>query len=404
MFAELLAWRNERKARLVILPLVLVYLIGGLALLIALAGSARAASWDETVAAAQKEGELVAVLGGSASRNYRPVFRHFEDKFGLRTVVSTGGGSKQTDRILAERGAGKHEVDIIMVGGTSAVVRLLPNGVIDPITPILFHPEVVDKSKWLRGRHLYSDPEEKYVFAFSGTADQAPILMRFNTDKLPIEEAKKIDSVWTFLDKRFTGEIVALPPTTAGAGGTYFVAPVHPDLGEKYLRRFYDPELKVAFIEDFRQIADGVAKGKYTMAIFVGSAGRDIDRLGKQGLPVASFTRIMEKPVKERPVVGGSGAGNNLMVANKRPHPNAAKLFVNWFLSKEGQTVVHAMSERTPDQSFRTDVTEVGKLDKADMRKPGVEYLTLEHDPEVQKNRVAVMKRTADLYREIQGK
>ena len=404
MVGELFAVKMGGKARLLNLLLILGYLSGGLALLIAVASSARAASWDDTVAAAKKEGELVAVLGGSASRNYRPVFQHFEDKFGIRTVVSTGGGSKQTDRILAERSAGKHEVDIIMVGGTSAVGRLLPNGVIDPITPVLFHPEVVDKSKWLRGRHLYSDPEEEYVFAFSGTADIAPVLMRFNTDKLPIAEAKKIDSVWTFLDKRFAGQIVALPPTTAGSGGTYFVAAVHPDLGEKYLRRFYDRELNVAFIEDFRQIADGVAKGKYTMAIFVGSAGRDIDRLGKQGLPVASFTRVIDKPLKERPIVGGSGAANNIMVANQRPHPNAAKLFVNWFLSKEGQTVMQTMSERTPDQTFRTDVTEVGKLDKADMRKPGVEYLTPEHDPEVQRNRVAVMKRTADLYREIQGK
>jgi ABC-type Fe3+ transport system substrate-binding protein len=403
MLTKLLAVTNGRIARLMNLLLFLGYLGGGFALL-GVGSSARAASWDETLAAARKEGELVVALGGSASRNYRPVFKYFEDKFGIRTVVSTGGGTKQADRILAERAAGKHEVDIIMVGGTTAVTRLLPNGVIDPITPVLFLPEVVDKSRWLNGKHLYSDPEEKYVFAFSGTADLAPVLMRFNTKKMPIEEAKKIDSVWTFLDKRFAGQIVALPPTTAGAGGTYFVAQVHPDLGEKYLRRFFDPELKVAFIQDYRQIADGVAKGKYTMAIFVGSAGRDIDRLGKQGLPVASFTRIIERPVKERPIVGGSAAGNNIMVANQRPHTHAADLFVNWFLSKDGQTVMHTKSQRTPDQTFRTDVTEVGKLDRADMRKPGVEYLAPEHDPKVQKNRVAVMKRVEDLYQEARGK
>ena len=400
MVAALFAARNEKKGNRVSLALTLSCLM----LIVSVAGSALAASWDETLTAARKEGELVAVLGGSASRNYRPIFKHFEDKFGIRTVVSTGGGGKQADRILAERAAGKHEVDIIMAGGTTAVTRLLPNGVIDPIASVLFLPEVTDQSRWLKGKHLYSDPEEKYVFAFSGTADLAPILMRFNTDKLPTEEAKRIDSVWTFLDKRFAGQIVALPPTNSGSGGTYFVAAVHPDLGEKYLRRFYDPELKVAFIEDFRQIADGVAKGKYTMAIFVGSAGRDIDRLSKQGLPVASFTHIIDKPLKERPVVGGSGAGNNLMVANQRPHPNAASAFVNWFLSKEGQTVMQKKSERTPDQSFRMDVTEVGKLNKADMRKPGLEYLTLEHDPEVQKNRVQVMNHAEELYRGIRAK
>ena len=375
----------------------------GLALL-GLTSSASAASWDDTVAAARKEGELVVVLGGAASRNYRPIFKHFEEKFGIRTAVSTGGGGKQADRILAERAAGKYEVDIIMVGGTTANDRLLPNSVVDPIAPVLFHSEVVKKSLWYREKHHYSDQEEKYVFAFSGTADITPIVMRFNTKKLPIEEAKKIDSVWTFLDKRFAGEIVALPPTIAGAGGTYFVVPVHPDLGEKYLRRFFSSELNVAFIQDYRQIADGVARGKYTMAIFVGSAGRDIDSLGRKGLPVANFSRVLEKPMKERPVLRASGASNNLTVVNRRPHPNATKLFVNWFLSKEGQTVMHTKSEGIPDQSLRVDVTERGKLDEDEMRKSGVDYLMLEHDPEIMKKRDRVMNRAEELYREIRGK
>jgi len=403
MFAQLLTTRDGRKGRLVKVLLVLGYLGAGLSLL-GVASSASAASWDDTVAAARKEGELVVVLGGAASRNYRPIFRLFEDKFGVRTVVSTGGGSKQADRILAERAAGKYEVDIIMTGGTTANDRLLPNGVVDPITPILFRPDVVKKSLWYKEKHHYSDLEEKYIFAFSGTADVTPILMRFNTNKLPIDEAKKIDSAWTFLDKRFAGEIVALPPTIAGAGGTYFVVPVHPDLGEKYLRRFFNPELKVAFIQDYRQIADGVAQGKYTMAIFVGSAGRDIDRLGRKGLPVANLSRVLKKPLKERPVLGASGASNNMMVANRRPHPNAAKLFTNWFLSKEGQTVMHTKSEGIPDQSLRVDVTERGKLNEDEMRKPGIEYLMLEHDPEILKKRSKVMNRAEELYREIRGK
>jgi ABC-type Fe3+ transport system substrate-binding protein len=367
-------------------------------------GDAGAASWEDAVAAARNEGELVVVLGGAASRNYRPIFRLFEDQFGIRTVVSTGGGGKQADRILAERAAGKYEVDIVMVGGTTANDRLVPNGVLDPIDPVLFRPDVVKKSLWYKERHHYSDAEEKYVFAFSGTADITPVVMRFNTKKLPIEEAKKIDSTWTFLDKRFAGEIVALPPTIAGAGGTYFVVPVHPDLGEKYLRRFFSPELKVAFTQDYRQISDGVARGKYTMAIFVGSAGRDIDSLGRKGLPVANFSQVIDKPLKERPLLGASGASNNLTVVNRRPHPNATKLFVNWFLSKEGQTVVHTKSEGVPDQTLRVDVTEKGKLDENEMRKSGIEYLMLEHDREILKKRDQVMNRAEELYREIRGR
>ena len=368
-------------------------------------GSARAESWDEVMAKAKGEGTLVVVLGGGASRRYRPIFKFFENKFGIRTVASTGSGRKQADRILAERGAGKYKVDIIMTGDTTGNTRLLPNGVVDPITPELFLPEVVDQSLWYRGKHYYSDPEEKYIFAFSGSADLTPVAMRFNTNKLPIEKAKKIDSVWTFLDKKqFAGQIVALSPMIAGAGGSYFVAQVHPDLGEEYLRRFFDPELNVAFISDYRQVADGVARGKYTMAISVGSAGRDIDRLGKQGLPVANLAHILAGPLKERPTFQGTGAANNIMVVNRRPHPNAAKLFMNWFLSKEGQTVMQTKSNRVPDPTFRVDVTEMGKVNKMDMLRPGVDYLTIAHDPEIQKKRLGAIKRAKELFKKIRGK
>jgi len=393
----------QLRARLTPMDL-LAFLLTAL-LVMAMVGLSGADTWDETLAAAQKEGKLVVVLGGSASRNYRPVFKFFEDKFGIRTVVSTGSGRGQANRLLAERGARRYEVDMIMTGGTTGNQRLLPNHVVDPIGPELFLPEVVDKSLWYQGKHYYSDPEEKYIFSFSGGADLTPVAMRFNTDKLPIKEAKKIDSVWTFLDKkRFTGQIVALPPTIAGAGGTYFTVQVHPDLGEKYLRRFFDPELDVKFIQDYRQVADGVARGKYTMAIFVGSGGRDIDRLGKQGLPVQNFAQMLTGPLKERPTLQGTGSSNSIMVVNRRPHPNATRLFLNWFLSKEGQTIVHTKSVRVPDQSFRADVTELGKVHKAEMRRPGVEYLTLAHDPEVQKKRVWALKNAEKLYKQIRNK
>ena len=227
--------------------------------------------------------------------------------------------------------------------------------------------------------------------------------MRFNTNKLPIKEAKKIDSVWTFLDKRFAGKVVALPPTAAGALGTYITAQVHPDLGVNYLRRFFDPEVNIQFTVDFRQLADGVAKGKYTMAIFSGSAGRDIDRLGRRGLPVANFGPILERPIKERPLLQGSGSGNNLMVINRRPHPYAAKLFVNWFLSKEGQTIMHTKSKRVPDQSFRDDITEMGRVNEAEIRRPEIDYMTFTHDPVVLKKQQWSLKNAVKLYRQIRG-
>ena len=381
---------------------LLVFLLAGL-LVLAMFGLSGASEWDETLAKAKEEGKFVAVLGGSASRQLRPIFKTFEKKFGIRTVVSTGGGRRQADRILAERGAKKYKVDIFMVGATSGVNRIVRNDAADPISPELFLPEVVDKSKWFKGKHYYSDPEQKYIFAFAGRVNRSPIEMRFNTNKLSIKEAKKIDSMWTFLDKRFAGQVVAIPPGP-GAGAVYVTAMFHPDLGEKYLRRFFSSELNVKFSTDYRLISDGVARGKYTMAIFAGSAGRDIDRLGRRGLPVANFGQIIERPLKERPTLQGTGAADNIIVIKQRPHPYAAKIFVNWFLSKEGQTLRHTMSERVPDQTFREDVTEQGKVDKTQMRKPGVDYVTLAHDPEVAKRQMWAINRADKIYKKTRGR
>ena len=394
--------RVQLRARLTPIDL-LVFLLAGLFVLV-MASWSGASQWDEVLAKAKEEGKFVAVLGGGASRQYRPIFKAFEKKFGIRTVVSTGSGRLQADRILAERGAKKYKVDIFMVGTTSGVSRIVRNDAADPIPPELFLPEVVDKSKWYKGQHFYSDPQQKYMFAFSGRVDRSPIEMRFNTNKLSINEAKKIDSVWTFLDKRFAGQIVAIPPTIAGAGATYWTAIFHPDLGEKYLRRFFSPELNVKFSTDYRQISDGVAKGKYTMAIFAGSAGRDIDRLGRKGLPVSSFALIMDRPVKERPTLQGGGAANNIMVLKGRPHPYAAKLFVNWFLSKEGQTLRHTLSDRVPDQTFRNDVTERGKVEKVQMRQPGVDYVTIAHDPALVGKQMWAINKAAKIYKQLHGK
>ena len=60
--------------------------------------------------------------------------------------------------VLAERGAGRYQVDIIMTGGTTGNQRLVPNGVPDPIGPELFLPEVLDKSEERR-EALQADPE-----------------------------------------------------------------------------------------------------------------------------------------------------------------------------------------------------------------------------------------------------
>jgi ABC-type Fe3+ transport system substrate-binding protein len=61
---------------------------------------------------------------------------------------------------------------------------------------------------------------------------------------------------------------------------------------------------------------------------------------------------FMPHPMAEGEVLSASAA--NIMVMEHAPNPNAAKLFVNWALSQEGQTMFVKISEKM--DSLRTDV------------------------------------------------
>ena len=86
-------------------------------------------------------------------------------------------------------------------------------------------------------------------------------------------------------------------------------------------------------------MAESLAKGK--IALVVGLSYYSFLPFVKAGLPVKS----VPIPRDEIYVSGGSG---NVAIIKGAPHPNATKVFVNWFLGQEGQEVYsRAMGQAT---------------------------------------------------------
>ncbi len=330
--------------------------------------------WEALIEAAQGEDELVIVFQPSGGRNYRPLVAVFEEKFGVKAVVSVGSGTAQANRVLAEQTAGRYLADVFYSGAITSTSRMVPAGALDPIAELFIHPEVTDLSLWHGGQHWYADLEQRFVFNFAATAAPTSVAMRYNTDLVTQEDLDSITSVFDYLDPKWKGKIVAHVPG-ASAGGTYFTAYVHPDIGPAWVDGFVSPELDVAFSHDRNFIVDGVANGKFAMGIAIGGAGMDLDSMGTLGVPVGSLI----KELKE----GGtlSNSGNNIMALNRPPNPNAAKLWINWFLTKEGQTLMHTLSERDPDPTLRDDVTEWGITREFDRRVEGKTYYNFATDP-----------------------
>jgi len=71
-----------------------------------------------------------------------------------------------------------------------------------------------------------------------------------------------------------------------------------------------------------------------------------------------------------------STSNGNLAFFDRTPHPNAAKLALNWFLSREGQTVYQRIA-RDKD-SLRTDIPKDTVLPHV-RRVEGGNYLMLEN-------------------------
>ena len=115
-------------------------------------------------------------------------------------------------------------------------------------------------------------------------------------------------------------------PTTGGMGGSGFTSMVHSKLvGMDFFERL--GAQKPIIVRDQNLQNTWVAKGKYPIALWP-SLGR-LGRVMKAGAPVRLVVKI-----KEGTPAGSTGSG--LCIFNKAPHPNAAKLFLEWLLSPQG--------------------------------------------------------------------
>ena len=311
--------------------------------------------WDQLIAEAQAEGELVIILSAPASRNSREIFESFGAKFGLTVLQSTGSGTTNVNRVLAERAKGVYDVDVSVVGASSTD-RLRLAGALVPMQPLIFHPEVTDRSKgWLVTDWAWTDQENKYSPAYNLRLRENIIEIFYNTDEVSQAEIDSVQSWQDFLKPEWKGRIVSILDPDFG-GVTTDRTLMWILLGQEWYEPFIrnqEPTLLPG--GSFAEMSVGIGRGKYSVAFFTGAASTDMEALIGLGLPVAKLTRTLAE--------GGTvEIRGTLTVLDQAPHPKAAQLFVNWFLSREGQ---QARLDLTTDEdvspSLRTDLAQ-GKV------------------------------------------
>ena len=327
--------------------------------------------WQQLIKAAQAEGQintfLCCPLGREGEKTLIP---RFEKKFGVKVLNSTGRSSQQRQKIGAERRAGKFTLDVWAGGPSLANINLVKKGVLRPLRPLLFHPEVVDESKWWGGKMAWFDAEEKYQIMMVGRGGRSYV--GYNTKLL---DPAELESYWDLLKPKWKGKMVMFDPRVGGGGGQNVFMYFNKQLGPKFIKKLLT-EMKVFYLTDGRKIAELVANGAFAMAPFRG--GREFVKLRKLGLPVEPE---LPKVLKEGVALSSGGAG--LFAVRNPPHPNAQKLFINWLLSREGQ---YLLQEDMKTDSLRIDIDK-NNVDPADLRRKGIKYFLAEQDPNFSTNR-----------------
>ena len=302
------------------------------------------AEWQRLIEAAQEEGKLV-IAGGGGVQDIAPIYKIFQEKFGVQVILGRGSSTEHANRILAEQSAGRFTVDVAHSGANSANVRYIANGMAQPIAPWIFHPEAAPEN-WFGDRWWFTDTEEQYHFVMtSNLSSGSGGDFWWNTNNVSLEEVASWRTWRDVLSDDNIGKIISLTHFVGGATGGDLKSFLDPNQGPWYFERL-KTEMDTFFTPDFNLIVDGLSFGSYDLAIDIGGAGRELEEVRDAGGPVESYEDAYVKglvPGLEniQTLNATGGAGGMLLIMQNTPHPNATKLYVNWILSREGQQTIH---------------------------------------------------------------
>jgi ABC-type Fe3+ transport system substrate-binding protein len=279
----------------------------------------RPAEWDNTREAAKKEGKVVIAIPPSNELR-KELETLLKQKFAIEAELVAAPGPKNASRIASERKAGVSYFDVIICG-TGTAKGLTHDGMLEPMESYWLLPEVKDPKQWWGG-HIWEDNISTHKFLYSFFADVSTQNAWYNTTLAKAEDFRSFDD---YLNPKWKGKIGFSDPRVPGSGqGIWsFMWEIK---GEDFLRRLAQQELFLT--RDLRQLADALAKAKVAVAFGLGRV--PVSPFVDAGLPL----KPVPAPKEGLPASNGFGV---LGVIKNPPHPNATKVFINWFLSKEGQ-------------------------------------------------------------------
>jgi ABC-type Fe3+ transport system substrate-binding protein len=283
---------------------------------LALPASAAAAETVEQLYEKAKAEKSLVFYAGGPTAPYEARIKQFQEKFpGIEVSVSGGFSNVLNQRIEQQLAAGKLEVDLSFFQTVQDFVNWKRQGRL-----LAFKPDGFDQIiPNLR------DQDGAYM-AFAAVA----IAYAYNTSLVRAEDVPT--SALDFLKPTFQGKLISVYPHDDDAA-LYLFHLIVQKYGWNWMDRYMAN--KPHFIQGHLPVARAIAEGK--MAATLDATITTAGGLKRQGAPIEmAFSAEDETPVFT--VTGG--------IFKDAPHPNAAKLFLTWYLAKEQQARLGTFSPR----------------------------------------------------------
>lgn len=263
------------------------------------------------IEAAKKEGEIVYYTTMTLDQS-KSVVDRFEKKYGIKVTLFRTGGGPLLNKIFTESRGGRHDWDVV-VGRGEMVLPLMQRKLLasyrSPETKMI-DEQLVDKEGFWSAYYVNS-----YVLGW-------------NTKLVKREDVPK--NYDALLNPKWKGGLISLDTEAYG-----MFEGLKGAWGQEktlaYFKRLatLDPVLKRGNTE---RVQLAVA-GEYPLIV---AYNQTIQRMTSRGAPIDWLP--LEPAVTQV---------NPAMIGAKAPHPNGARLFLDFVLSKEGQEMLKGM-QRIP--------------------------------------------------------
>lgn len=337
--------------------------------------------WQRTLEQGQKEATVnvyTSAMWGAELRS--SLTKAFKDKYGIGLEFTPLSGTGFVAKVKAEQNAGLYLADVFGGGSGTFLTSFKPDNLLGKIETVLILPEVRDTRAWEGGTLFNFDKEDKLWIEMMRVAART---IMYNTT---LVRADEIVSFKDLLKPQFKGKIVLLDPGEVSAGTaliSHFINTWGWDEGLAFFRELITTQ-DAAILRDARLQVETVARGKYS--VLAGGSGQYKADFLNLGAPVAV------KIPREGDY--GTASFGGVAISTRLPHPNAAMIFVNWLLTKEGQSLF-ARGAGAP--SRRLDASTEG-IDPVFIPAPG--ELVRWETPEAYLARPKIMEAVKDIMRQ----